>query len=68
MLKLYDGTESAWQAVIARILAQIAPADCPELLRDLRTKELVGTVCRDIRCMTGEKIGELRAEFTLEKV
>lgn len=68
MLKLYDGTESAWQAVIARILAQVAPEDCPDLLRDLGTKELVGTVCRDIRCMTGEKIGELRAEFTLDRV
>ena len=68
MLKLYDGTESAWQAVIARILCRIAPDDCPELLRDLETKEFIGTVCRDIRCMTGEKIGELRSEFDLEKV
>ena len=68
MLKLYDGTESAWQAVIARIFRQIAPDDCPDLLRDLETKEFIGTVCRDIRCMTGEKIGELRSEFDLEKV
>ena len=51
-----------------RIRSRIAPDDCPDLLRDLETKEFIGTVCRDIRCMTGEKIGELRAEFTLDKV
>ena len=67
MLKLYDGTEAAWQAVIARILRQIAPDDCPDLLRDLETKELTGSVCRGILCMTGEKIGEMRAAFTLEE-
>lgn len=68
MLKLYDGTEAAWQAVIARILRQIAPQDCPDLLRDLETMELTGTVCRDIRCTKGEKIGELRSDFVLEKM
>jgi len=68
MLKLWDGTETAWQAVIARILEQIAPGDCPELLRDLKTVELTGTVCHDIRCMTGETVGALISDFTLEKV
>lgn len=68
MFKLYDGTETAWQAIAANILRQIAPEDYAALIRELETAELTGTVCRDIRCMTGEKIGELRAEFTLEKV
>ena len=68
MLKLYDGSETAWQAVIARILRQIAPDDCPELLRDLETAEMTGTVCREIRCMTGETVGALFSDFTLEKM
>lgn len=67
MLKLYDGSETAWQAVIARILRQIAPDDCPKLLYDLENAEFTGTICRDIRCMTGEKIGELISDFRLEK-
>ena len=68
MLKLYDGSETAWQAVIARILRQIAPGDCPDLLRDLETAEMTGTVCREIRCMTGETVGALFSDFTLEKM
>ncbi|MBR5680471.1 MAG: asparaginase [Clostridia bacterium] len=68
MFKLYDGTESAWQAVTARILSQIAPGGHRDLIEKLETEELTGTVCRAIRCMTGETIGELRAEFTLSRV
>ena len=68
MFKLYDGTESAWQAVTARILSQIAPGGHRDLIEKLETEELTGTVCRAIWCMTGETIGELRAEFTLPRV
>jgi L-asparaginase II len=68
MLKLYDGTESAWQAVAARILEIIAPESCRSLIDKLGTAELIGTTRREIRCMTGETVGELRADFTLERL
>ena len=65
MFKLYDGTESAWQAITARLLRQIAPGRHEDLVKKLETEELTGTVCRAIRNMTGEEIGELRADFVL---
>ena len=68
MFKLYDGTESAWQAVAARILSQIAPDNHAETIHKLETAELIGTVRREIRCMTGEIVGELRADFVLDPV
>jgi L-asparaginase II len=68
MFKLYDGTESAWQAVTARILSQIAPDNHADLVQKLESEELTGTTCRAIRCMTGETIGELRADFVLSRV
>ena len=67
MFKLYDGTESAWQAVAARILEQIAPESRKDLVEKLRTAELTGTVCRDLKSTAGGKIGELRAEFVLNR-
>ena len=68
MFKLYDGTETAWQAVTARILEQIAPESRRGLIALLRSKELVGTVCREIRCMSGEPVGELVCDFTLRSL
>ena len=67
MFKLYDGTESAWQAVVARILEQIAPESRKNLIEKLKTAELTGTVCRDLKSTAGGKIGELRAEFVLNR-
>lgn len=67
MFKIADGTETAWQAVTARILRQIAPDGHDALLKTLESEELIGTTCRAIRSMAGETIGELRADFTLSR-
>ena len=65
MFKLCDGTETAWQAVVTRILEQIAPESCRELIRKLRETDLIGTVRREIRSGTGGTVGELISDFTL---
>ncbi|MBQ3708045.1 MAG: asparaginase [Clostridia bacterium] len=67
MFKIADGTETAWQAITARIIRQIAPDGHGALLQKLETEELIGTVCREIRSLAGEAIGELRADFTLRR-
>ena len=65
MLKLYDGTETSWQVIVAGILRQIAPDSQAELIDRLEQAELIGTVRREIRCMTGETVGEMTAAFEL---
>lgn len=67
MLKLYDGTETSWQPVIAEILRCISPEINADVIRALDEKELLGTVRREIYNMTGSVIGELGTSFTLEK-
>ena len=37
------------------------------LVEKLRTAELTGTVCRDLKSTAGGKIGELRTEFVLNR-
>lgn len=67
MLKIYDGTETSWQPVIAEILRQVSPENNRELIRKLETTELIGTTCRDIRNMTGAVIGQMTPVFKLDK-
>ncbi|MBQ8369803.1 MAG: asparaginase [Clostridia bacterium] len=67
MYKMYDGTETSWQVIAAEILRQLYPGDCAELIQKLDTTELIGTTCHNIRCMTGETVGEMKPVFTLEK-
>ena len=67
MLKIYDGTETSWQPVIAEILRQVSPDINRELIESLETRELIGTTCRNIRNMTGEVIGEMTPVFRLKK-
>ena len=67
MLKIYDGTETSWQPVIAEILRQVSPDINRELIEILETRELIGTTCRNIRNMTGEVIGEMTPVFWLKK-
>lgn len=67
MLKIYDGTETSWQPVVAEILRQVSPENNAELIRKLETTELLGTTCRDIRNMTGAVIGQMTPVFKLDK-
>lgn len=67
MYKLYDGTETSWQVIAAEILRQLALKNCSELVQKLESTQLIGTTCRQIRCMTGETVGEMKPAFTLEK-
>ncbi len=67
MLKIYDGTETSWQPVVAEILRQVSPEINRELIQKLETTELIGTTCRNIRNMTGAVIGEMTPVFKLDK-
>ena len=67
MLKIYDGTETSWQPVVAEILRQVSPEINRELVHKLETTELIGTICRDIRNMTGAVIGQMTPVFKLDK-
>jgi L-asparaginase II len=67
MLKIYDGTETSWQPVIAEILRQVSPEINRDLIEKLENTELIGTTCRNIRNMTGAVIGEMTPVFRLEK-
>lgn len=67
MLKIYDGSETSWQPVIAEILRQISPEINSETIRTLETTELIGTTCKNIYNMAGEVIGEMNPVFKLEK-
>lgn len=67
MLKILDGTETSWQAIVAEILRQVSPEINAELIDVLDTRNLLGTTKREIYNMTGAVIGELKTAFTLEK-
>ncbi len=67
MLKIYDGTETSWQPVVAEILRQVSPEKNSALIEKLETTELLGTTCRDIRNMTGSVIGQMTPVFKLDK-
>lgn len=67
MYKIYDGTETSWQMIAAEILRQLELEGCRELIDKLDNTGLIGTTRREIRCMTGEVIGEMKPVFKLEK-
>ena len=67
MFKLYDGTESSWQVIAAEILRQLEVEDCRDMIEKLETTDLIGFTRREIRCMSGEIVGEMKPVFKLEK-
>lgn len=67
VLKIYDGTETSWQPVIAEILRQISPEINRDTIRTLEETELIGTTCKNIYNMAGEVIGEMKPVFKLDR-
>jgi len=67
MFKLYDGTESSWQIIAAEILRQLEIEDCRDMIEKLETTDLIGFTRREIRCMSGEIVGEMKPVFKLER-
>lgn len=67
MFKLYDGTESSWQVIAAEILRQLEIEDCRDMIEKLENTDLIGFTRREIRCMSGEVVGEMKPVFKLEK-
>jgi len=67
MFKMYDGTESSWQIIAAEILRQLKVDDCRDMIEKLENTDLIGFTRREIRCMSGEIVGEMKPVFKLEK-
>ena len=67
LFKLYDGTESSWQVIAAEILRQLEVEECYDMVHKLETTDLIGFTRKEIRCASGDVVGEMKPVFKLER-